>query len=306
MMFCSFCGGELIHIYNMNGYKINQCKNCYTSIASPLPSDVELIDFYNGFLVALNILKLQNYLSSFIKKWLESYKLPVKSNFLDLGGGGGFISYAFEYFGFGDGYYLDIDKQSCDFARNELKLKHVVNQDIKAFTTDDKFDLIFCRHVLEHLKDPFSIIKNSLNLLKENGTLVLIFPNGLSYEYIGHPRLMKSRIVKLLKSNNWNIIKILRIVFSRKIAHGIDPIRHLWAISDIGIDIWLKTNVENITFKIKYANIDDKVYSPHYFARNRFQKPTFLTHPLPISAELSPDTSLPVQEIPIRPDLVLL
>lgn len=53
---------------------------------------------------------------------------------------------------------------------------HVINDDITDSRLHDKFDLITCISVLEHIETPEAAIRNMLNLLNPNGYLILTFP----------------------------------------------------------------------------------------------------------------------------------
>ena len=46
-------------------------------------------------------------------------------------------------------------------------------------TKKDKFDIIFSRHVLEHLKNPFEILVKIRKNLNKQGTLILIIPHEI-------------------------------------------------------------------------------------------------------------------------------
>ena len=50
-------------------------------------------------------------------------------------------------------------------------------------------------------------------------------------------------------------------------AHGIDPIRHLWAISPKGISEYLLK--KGVKFVLKTAPLSDPVYSPYFTAKNK-------------------------------------
>jgi len=53
---------------------------------------------------------------------------------------------------------------------------HIIHDDITKTQISDRFDLITCISVLEHIKKPDDAIRNMLALLKPNGYLILTFP----------------------------------------------------------------------------------------------------------------------------------
>jgi 2-polyprenyl-3-methyl-5-hydroxy-6-metoxy-1,4-benzoquinol methylase len=57
------------------------------------------------------------------------------------------------------------------------------------------FDVIYCHHVIEHVEDPHSVIKNFSRMLKPNGTLIIGCPNVSSFvakRFKGNYRLLGS------------------------------------------------------------------------------------------------------------------
>lgn len=270
---CGFCGGSMHFIYNMNGYEIVQCDKCLTSVVSNMPDDIEIQKFYSGFLFCANVNNKQIFENTIFKDWFGSFKLGSKARMLDVGGGGGFFSYAFEYFNMGESYYIDIDDKACKFAAKELNLKNVINDDVRNLKniTSLKFDFIYARHLIEHLKYPLEFIDSCIELLTSSGVLVIQFPNGISLEYLGYPKLLKGRINTIRKSNKeFTKLKTILTICSKKIAHGIDPIRHLWAITPEGISKYLKR--KDIDFQIQTAPLTDPVFSPYYRAIGNFEK----------------------------------
>lgn len=166
-----------------------------------------------------------------------------------------------------------MDDEACEFAKKELGIKNVINDDVKNLKRimNEKFDFIYSRHLIEHLKNPIELIDESINLLGNDGVSIIQFPNGLSFEYLGYPELLKNRFKIIHESNiDFSKLRIICDFCSKKIAHGIDPIRHLWAITSEGITSYLKN--KNVEFTIKTASLTHPVYSPHYTSKNVYYK----------------------------------
>ena len=250
-------------IYNYRRFKIIQCVNCFSSTVSKMPSDKEIIEYYKGFMFKANVKKKTHVVNDSIKNWFLSFNLPAGAKMLDIGGGGGFYSYAFKQFTGGEPYYIDLDQEACDFARNELKLKKVVNDDVDNINKyyDTKFNFIFCRHVIEHLRNPVELIRSGVNLLSDEGVFVLLCPNGISFERLGYRHYFKRPVKELYRANReWSKLKAIKTMFSKQIC-AINPINHLWSITEKGLSAYLKA-IDGITFNTKTAPITDKVYSP--------------------------------------------
>ena len=92
-------------------------------------------------------------------------------------------------FGCGVGGFLDLAKTSAANVSGielELSLQKTFNnrglnvfQNIQAALKDNsKYDLITAFHVIEHLADPISILKNLTELLDVNGWLIIEVPNS--------------------------------------------------------------------------------------------------------------------------------
>ncbi len=265
-MACLFCQGMKAPIYRMNGYDILQCENCRTAVSGYLPSGGELGRYYDGFLFCANMNCLAHYLTQKVAAWLQGLRLLPKATMLDIGGGGGFMAHAFEHFGFGDACYVDLDGQACEFAQRQLGLRNVLHDDVCTLSKslDKSFDFIYSRHVIEHLPNPIEMLTRMIRLLRHNGIIELILPNGISLEYLGYPTLLRDRFEKIISANpGWSKIRTWRTLASSRIAHGMDPIRHLWAISPAGISNWLESQA-GIEFQIKTAPLNDPVYSMYY------------------------------------------
>lgn len=262
---CLFCESPLLRkIYKMGDYDIMQCSSCNSSTAFPLPSDEEISNYYDGFYNKHNTKKKQKiFKQKYFRKWFRSFNLPVNPSMLDIGGGGGFYSFAFEYSMKGVADYVDLDPQSCDFAKNFLKITNVYNSDVADLSDSKKYDFILSRHVIEHLKNPTELIDNALRLLNDNGVFLLIYPNADSIEYLGYPKRLRPRIDIIKSSNKLNIFKLIWLFISGKIAHGIDPIRHLHAISSRGVKEYLD-KLSIYTYEARTAPLNHKIYSPYY------------------------------------------
>ncbi len=273
---CCFCGGNLSFSYILNGLPIVYCSDCHTSTIDKMPDNKDLEKFYDGFKFSISDNTSKLICNNNIKNWFAGFNLPTDAQMLDIGGGGGYFSYAFEQFGFGKATYIDIDPQACKYAKETLDISNVICDDVHNISsnkTNKKYDFIYCRHVIEHLTDPISMIHKAISLLSDQGYFVLQFPNGLSFERLHEIKQLKLRIHSIKEPNNWSYLKTLSVLFSRRTAFDLWPVRHLWAISKKGMSIAL-SNVKGISYDVKTANILDKIYSPYSaypLKRNKFK-----------------------------------
>jgi 2-polyprenyl-3-methyl-5-hydroxy-6-metoxy-1,4-benzoquinol methylase len=76
-------------------------------------------------------------------------------------------------------HFTGIDISWKSMSRSNHLDSYLVG-DIQEFALEDKFDLIACIYVLEHVKQPRAAIDNLIHAIDEGGVLVLCFPNPLS------------------------------------------------------------------------------------------------------------------------------
>jgi SAM-dependent methyltransferase len=234
-----------------------------TGMVNPMPNQDALAKFYDGFLYSANIHHMPIVARSSVQLF-SALNLDKDSHLqmLDVGGGGGFYSKSFEDLGYGGSTYIDLDQQACDFAKNELKVSTVINADVTAFDFDTKFDFIMCRHIVEHLVSPGHFILKIKELLSEKGVLLVMCPNGASLEYLAYPAALRNRFRIIQISNKISVPQLIVRLILGDMLHGIDPPRHLWAITRKGMSLFLQKN--SIKFKIYTKNLADQCYSPYF------------------------------------------
>lgn len=147
---------------------------------------------------------------------------------LDVGCGVGNISLQIANIGC-DVTGIDVDKSSVDYANKRNKMKNCRFKVYNAhkMNMNEKFDIIICSEVLEHLKYPENLIEFISKSLKKTGFLFLSVPNGYGPAELS---VMPRRIIgKILKR-----IKLYEIC--RNIRHAIvrDPVKK--AQKSFGLD----------------------------------------------------------------------
>lgn len=144
--------------------------------------------------------------------------------------GGGLFAKAFEEFGLGQAYYIDVDEAACHFASTSLSLTRVycgTLSEVKSLLPARGFDFIMCRHVIEHLTDPASAVLDLAGLLNNTGVLVLSCPNGSSKEGLFYPAYWRKFLGPGARGNGWSKAYALQFSLRRKYGWGISPPRHL-------------------------------------------------------------------------------
>jgi len=146
-------------------------------------------------------------------KILDNYS---NGKVLDAGCGTGFFS---EYFS-----RNNLETFSLDYSKRALKMVRALDEKIIPISGDIRklpfkdmtFDTIFSDGLLEHFKDPVSILNEFRRTLKTNGKIITFLPNRISYWIFVKPFVMKEideekydlvKIIKIHKNANLKIIK---------------------------------------------------------------------------------------------------
>jgi SAM-dependent methyltransferase len=165
---------------------------------------------------------------------------------------------------------VDIDPRSCRFARETLGLKNVLECDAMRLRehSGEKFHFIYCRHLIEHLPDPAAFLGIVSGYLAGDGILVVQFPNADSLEYLAYSHLnIGYRFNRIRTSSGFGKWRTMALMLTGGILHGMDPPRHLWAISQKGIRSWAKAaRIDCRTFT---RHLGDVAFSPGYAAPMR-------------------------------------
>jgi SAM-dependent methyltransferase len=232
-----------------------------------------LKEFYKGFLFSADTKNLGTILKTGPQLFsLLGLTKNGRLKMLDIGGGGGFYAKAFEVSGYGESTYIDLDTEACVFAKEKVGLSSVLNQDAAILDAEDgKYDFIMCRHLVEHLVDPTDFILKLISVLAEGGTLLIVCPNGDSLEYFAYPNSnLKKRIDKIRAASGLSRLKVAAKLLSGEMLHGMDPPRHLWAVSRQGIQRFLTD--KGVEAEIATFPLTNPVYSPYHSSETLSKK----------------------------------
>lgn len=104
-------------------------------------------------------------------------------------------------------YGSDFSEESVKISKNALPNAEFFILDVYNITPDfnEKYDLVICSEVLEHLLQPEEALKNIFSLLSENGKLVLAVPNGRIDTYGGHINFWSPESWKVFVENTLHL-----------------------------------------------------------------------------------------------------
>lgn len=75
---------------------------------------------------------------------------------------------------------VDVSQEAIDFAKNHYQLDVCVAGADNLPYDDAFFDVVFLKHVIEHLHEPIAIMKEIFRVLKPNGRILMTTPNTSS------------------------------------------------------------------------------------------------------------------------------
>ena len=113
------------------------------------------------------------------RRWSRAFGTPGRV--LEVGCGHGWMLNALRAYGW-QVCGMERSEGSARFAIQELHLPVLVG-DLEALQSEPTFDLIVMHHVLEHLPEPRTVLRQCAERLKEGGTLLICVPNRGSWQF---------------------------------------------------------------------------------------------------------------------------
>jgi SAM-dependent methyltransferase len=101
---------------------------------------------------------------------------PVPSRILDIGTAGGYLGQILKQQGHS---LIGVENDSCvaESAQGYYNHIHVANVENFTLPYQNEFDFMVFADVLEHLRDPSAVLRNSLPALKRTGQVIVSVPN---------------------------------------------------------------------------------------------------------------------------------
>jgi 2-polyprenyl-3-methyl-5-hydroxy-6-metoxy-1,4-benzoquinol methylase len=151
----------------------------------PIPSKSALAEFYANQYYPKEPLDVTDAEKKYIRNEAQLALLTIKGenslpSLLDLGCGPGFFSRELMLLGW--------QVQACDYARAALEVNtpelvpRFIECDIEQYaeTSEDQYGLVNLQNVLEHLRDPISLLVNAKRLMTSSSVLRVKVPNDYS------------------------------------------------------------------------------------------------------------------------------
>jgi len=229
-------------------------------VIHPIPKEDELLNIYdNNYFSNIKLIKTDlhgvygyiDYIAERINKqaaykticknilnYLGSNKKNTKPKFLDFGCGLGFLlDTAFDY-GFSV-HGIEFNKYAIDYINTRYRYEVKQFEDLDEFK--QQFQIITMIDVIEHLEDPFSVLKNLTSKLSENGLLVILTmdSNSIVSRLLGKKLedfrrinehiyfFSKSNLLELLSSYGYEILETKYIGHTFELKYLFDRIKSI-------------------------------------------------------------------------------
>ena len=204
-------------------FSIYKCKDCNVGISRPFLSKKERERVHSigpyrntkGKRFNFIIEYLVNFFCIQRAKRILKYKNIGK--ILDVGSGSGLLLSILKSKGWMT-VANEINSKTASVIKKNYGLSILQGDINSSKIKKNSFDVINISHVLEHMTDPFSVIKKCNNILKENGFIFVAIPNNNSLQSIIGKKhwyhlclpyhlyhLTEKNLTSLLKRNNFEI-----------------------------------------------------------------------------------------------------
>lgn len=170
------------YLGDKNGFHVWKCGRCSLVFVNPMPTDAEIDDFYSQH--PRND-KYQRKSSGKYRRarWriMRLKRLVAGRRFLDIGCSIGSSVEAARDAGF-EATGIDLDPQSIAMAAehfSQCRFLHTSSGDLAR--AGERFDLIFCTEVIEHVTDPQAFVDDLRTLLNPGGIVFLTTPHATHF-----------------------------------------------------------------------------------------------------------------------------
>ena len=163
-----------------------RCLNCKTAyVAKSLSELSELYDTYHGTEDFMSekyfdnetryVLRLSPWYLKRLGRFKESGKL------LDIGCGRGELIYIAGQAGNWQCVGLEVSKEAAEYAKKHFGLDLIVSELKPEIFGDEKFDVIYMRHLVEHLENPHQFLAQVKKVCAPGAVLAVHVPNDFSW-----------------------------------------------------------------------------------------------------------------------------
>jgi 2-polyprenyl-3-methyl-5-hydroxy-6-metoxy-1,4-benzoquinol methylase len=208
--------------YNLYNFRIVTCEKCaHLQIEKPFNPQI----LYKNYLT-LSSWKNNQHVSLLINKMTSLFDLNLKSKIFEIGCNDGHMLADLKKKGYDNISGIEPAQDTFNLAKK--KIKNVYNDFFsKKFLKKKKlknFDLIYSRHVFEHLHDLNEVLEAAHSMLKKNGSIMIEVPAFDMYlqnydytfweEHVNY--FTKNSLFNLLSRNKFRVFHYETTLFSGK------------------------------------------------------------------------------------------
>lgn len=219
-MKCSLCGEQPSEtIGTKEGSHFARCLSCGLIRIDPHPTDEELTEFYSNYVYTKRVIKPSTKWFRFRMKVLPLMAMAPGKKFLDIGCNVGSAVSAAAGLGC-DAVGIDVGPAAIEQAKELWPHCRFFNETLEAFSErGEKFDIVFCTEVIEHVKDLHGFMKALTKVLNPGAVLFITTPDS------GHFRVPRKNLI------HWKEFRPVQhlAIFNKKNMrgllqqYGIDP-----------------------------------------------------------------------------------
>lgn len=187
---CRGCLGRDLHLIGeKNGYALLRCNQCQTVIVDPYPTEDKLAEHYTDYHKNDSYGKKKQSKLRRARRRVKRMLREMRSGnkFLDVGCNLGYTAEAARELGL-KAYGIDIDPVAIEIAKKSFPktagFEQITIEDMAR--RGDKFDLVYCSEVLEHVGGSEGFIEAVAKVMNPGAILYLTTPDA------GHWRVPKS------------------------------------------------------------------------------------------------------------------
>ena len=224
-------------------FDLIECQNCGTRMLDPIPTDEQLETFYSPHYYGSDWYKQRGMGMAFTRSFLK--RLPP-GKFLDVGCGLGYFIDGIRQNSDWDVCGVEFSNEAVEYARQNLNLDVRQGELADVNFPEQSFDFVRVWNVLEHVKDPLSLLKEVRRIIKPDGLFHLSVPSGYAdsgglikfYNLEGKPArskdghlffFSKKALLQMFDETNFEIIKSGTIGMRRGMTNlGLFPRKPNW------------------------------------------------------------------------------
>lgn len=152
-----------------------ECVQCRVRYFSPLPSVEDLARFYSAQYYDFDRGRQEAKGAAFAK---ILQRIKPTGHLLDVGCATGFFINGIRQHSEWQVHGIDFGQSAVDFARKELGLDVYQGELHEAGFKDEQFDFLHVNNVIEHVRDPVTVLKACRRIVRHDGKMFLSIPNG--------------------------------------------------------------------------------------------------------------------------------